>query len=401
VTTQPNTDTTASAVRLVTGREISTRLRSKAFKVTTILNLVVVIGFILAIKLAGGTDSSEQVGFTASAQPLAGPLTSVARATGTDVTASTVDETAGMARVRDGDLDALVVGSPDGFRVVVKQDLPSGLEDAFAVLARQLTLNAEISKAGGDPAAVAATVDAARVEVQTLEPERQYEGARITLAIIAGVLVYIAIMLYGQLVAQGVVEEKASRIVEILLTTIRPWQLMLGKVLGIGLIGLLQLGVTTVTGLVAGLALDAFDFPTEIVASAAIWAVVWFLLGYLVYALLFASLGALVSRQEDVAGATAPALMALIPPYLLAITILPADPDNRLMAVASQIPFFAPLIMPMRIALDVAPVWQIVLSLVLTIALIAGLVWFAGRVYRNAVLHMGSKVKLRDALRAN
>jgi hypothetical protein len=156
-------------------------------------------------------------------------------------------------------------------------------------------------------------------------------------------------MLYGQLVAQGVVEEKSSRIVEILLTTIRPWQLMLGKVFGIGLIGLLQLGITAVVGVGAGLALDAFTFPTQIATTAAIWAVVWFLLGYLVYALLFAALGALVSRQEDVGGVTAPALMAIILPYVLAISILPGDPDNHFMAILSQIPFFLPMIMPMRI----------------------------------------------------
>jgi ABC-2 type transport system permease protein len=396
--TQP-ASSTAATVRLVIGREIVTRVRSKAFKITTIANLVVVIGFIVAFKLIGGGGSGDVVGFTPSAQPLAAPLVSVANAVGTKVDPSTVDQAAGEQQVRDGKLDALVTGSPTGFQVVVKQDLASDLRDAFSVLSRQIALNNEITRVGGDPAAVNAAVNAAaRVDVHSLEPAREHQGARIALAFIVGILVYIAILLYGQLVAQGVVEEKTSRIVEILLTTIRPWQLMLGKVVGIGLMGLLQIVVTAVVGIGAGLAFDAFDFPTSIATTAAIWAVVWFLLGYLAYALLFAALGALVSRQEDVGGVTAPAMMAIILPYVLAISILPSDPDNQFMAGASLIPFFSPMIMPMRAALGVAPAWQNLLAVVLTCALIAVLVWFSGRVYRNAVLRMGSRVKLTAAL---
>jgi ABC-2 type transport system permease protein len=389
---------TSGVIGLVIGREISTRVRSKAFKITTVANLVVVIGFVVVFKLIAGAGSGDAVGFTPSAQPLAAPLVSVADAVGEEVNSSTVDQAAGEQRVRDGDLDALVTGTPDGFQVIVKQDLSSDLRNAFSVLARQITLNNEIARLGGDPAAVTAAVDSAQVDVRSLEPAREHQGARIALAIVAGVLVYIAILLYGQLVAQGVVEEKTSRIVEILLTTIRPWQLMLGKVVGIGLIGLLQLVLTAVAGIGAGLALDAFDFPTSIVTTAAVWMLVWFLLGYVTYALLFASLGALVSRQEDVGGVTAPVMMAIILPYVLASTILPSDPENGLMALLSLIPFFSPVIMPMRVVLDVAPVWQNLLALALTVALIVGLVWFAGRVYGNAVLRMGSRVKLTEAL---
>ena len=101
------------------------------------------------------------------------------------------------------------------------------------------------------------------------------------------------------------------------------------------------------------------SFPASIAVSAAGWAVLWFLLGYLAYALLFAALGALVSRQEDVGGVTAPALMVIVLPYVLGISILPADPENQFLAIASLIPLFAPTLMPMRIAMGVAPVWQV------------------------------------------
>lgn len=391
--------TTTEAVRLVAGREISTRVRAKAFRIITAANLVVIIGFIVIFKLLGGS-SGDTVGFTPSARPLAEPLVSVAHAVGRKVQPTTVEQADGERLLRDGDLDALVTGAPDGFQVVVKQDLDDGLRDAFNVLVRQITLNNEITRAGGDPAAVATAVDRAAVDVRGLQPARDHHGARIALAMIAGILVYIAIMMYGQMVAQGVVEEKSSRVVEILLTTIRPWQLMIGKVLGIGAVGLIQLLVTALAGVGAGLALDAFSFPTSIATGAAVWAVVWFLLGYLAYAFAFAGLGALVSRQEDVGGATAPAMMAIVTPYVLAVSILPSDPDNGFLGWMSLVPFFSPMIMPMRIALGVAPAWQVVLSLVLTVALVVALAWFAGRVYRNSVLRMGSRVSLRDALKA-
>jgi ABC-2 type transport system permease protein len=238
------------------------------------------------------------------------------------------------------------------------------------------------------------------VDVRTLQPPREFQTQRFVLSIIVGILVYVALLIYGPLVAQGVVEEKSNRIVEILLATIRPWQLMLGKVVGIGLTGLLQLGVVVAVGIGAGVAAKTINFPTSIAATIAIWVVVWFLLGYVAYAMIFAGLGALVSRQEDVSGVIAPAMTFIIIPYVLGISILPSNPDNGLLAALSLIPLFSPTLMPMRIALGVAPVWQLILSAGLTALMIVGLVWLAGRVYGNAVLRTGSRVKLRDALRA-
>jgi ABC-2 type transport system permease protein len=115
---------------------------------------------------------------------------------------------------------------------------------------------------------------------------------------------------------------------------------------------------------------------------------------------MFASLAALVSRQEDVGGVTTPALMLIILPYVLGISILPADPDNALLALLSLVPLFSPTIMPMRIAMGVAPAWQIALATALTVGLAIVLVWLAGRIYGNAVLRMGSRIRLRDAFRS-
>jgi len=365
----------------------------------TIVMVVIVVGFILVLKLIGG-DSGSHVGVTPSAAGLAGPVTAVGRSVGVTVTTSTVDEAAGRQQVLDGDLDALVTGSPTAFQVVVKKDVPKDLGPVFSALARQLALNDQIVRLGGDPAAVTSALSTATFDVQSLEPVNDYQVERLVLGIIVAILVYIGMVLYGQLVAQGVVEEKSSRIVELLLTTIRPWQLMIGKVGGIGLVGLSQMLVIVLAGVGTGLATGVIDFPASIAAGAAAWAVVWFLLGYIAYALMFAAVGALVSRQEDVGAATAPVLMLLVIPYVLGISILPSNPDNPILGAASVVPLFAPTLMPIRMAMGVAPTWQVILSVVLTVAMIVGLVWLAGRVYSNAVLRMGSRVRLVDALRS-
>jgi ABC-2 type transport system permease protein len=391
--------TASGAIRLVAGREIRTRVASKAFKISTAAMVVAVIGFVIIAKLVSGTDSASKVGFSPSTAALAAPFQAVAAAVGENVTTSQVDDATGERQVRDGDLDAYVTGDPADLRVVVKEDLPDGLSTAFTVLTRQLALDEEIARTGGDPAAVNAAVGAATFDLRTLETPRDHQGPRILLGIIVGILVYIAIMMYGATVSQGVVEEKANRIVELLLTTIRPWQLMIGKVLGIGAVGLAQMVLTLGVGVAAGFLTDAYTFPSSIAGSVAIWSVIWFLLGYLMYALVFAALGALVSRQEDVGGATAPAMMLIVLPYVAGISILPSDPDNSLMALLSMFPFFAPMLMPMRIALDTAVGWEIAVSLAVSVLTIVALGWFAGRVYSNAVLRMGAKVKLFSALR--
>ena len=132
-------------------------------------------------------------------------------------------------------------------------------------------------------------------------PPSPKHNQQIVLGIVAGILIYLALMLNGQAVAQGVVEEKSSRVVELLLATVRPWQLMAGKVVGIGIVGLIQVAVIGVAGVVAGFATGSLSIQASAAAGTIIWLVVWFLLGFVAYALAFAAVAALVSRQEDVA----------------------------------------------------------------------------------------------------
>lgn len=388
-----------STVGLVAGREVRTRLRSKAFIITTVATLVLLVGFSLMMKLVGG-GSDSTVGLTGGSTSLAAPLKATAESIGQSIETREIhDEPAGRRQVDDGTLDALLVGDGSNIVVVVKKDIDEKLRGTLNVLAGQLALNQQIVDLGGDPARVATAVAGAKAEVRPLEPPFDYDGQQLVLGMIAGVLIYMSLLVNGQSVAQGVVEEKSSRVVELLLATIQPWQLMAGKVLGIGLVGLIQMLVIGGVGVVAGLGLGVLTISVGAAVGTVAWLVVWFLLGFFAYSLVFAALGALVSRQEDVGGVTTPPLMFVILGYVLGISILPSDPGNKLIETLSIVPLFAPTLMPMRLAMGGVPVWQAALSVTLVVALIPALVWLSGRVYRNAVMRSGGKVRLRDALR--
>jgi ABC-2 type transport system permease protein len=389
-------------VTLVAGREIATRLRSKPFVISTVATIVLLGALALISTLVKGHGGDTfTVGVTPSTSVLAAPLTASAKSVGATVTTQMVgDEVAGRAEVSDGKLDALLIGDGSTVSVLVKKDVNTTLNRLFHVLASEQAFRNQIASLGGDPDQVNAAVARAPVTVAQLQAPHKYNTQQLVLGVIAGILVYVSLMLNGQAVAQGVVEEKSSRVVELLLATVRPWQLMAGKVLGIGVVGLIQMIAIGGFGVIIGLATGALTVSVSAAASTVIWLVVWYLLGFFAYALAFAGVAALVSRQEDVAGVVVPVLMFVVVGYVLGISILPSNPGNSFIAILSMIPTFAPTLMPMRLAMGGVPAWQSAVALAGIIAVIPLLVWASGRIYRNAVVRSGARVKLRDAWRA-
>jgi ABC-2 type transport system permease protein len=393
----------AGAVGLVASREIGTRVRSKAYRVTTVVMLLLIIVGIVVIKLiSGGGGADSTVGFTPATAGLSAPLQAGGKAVDESIDVTQVaDEAAGRAKLADGSIDALLTGDGKSVHVQVKKDLDGKLANILQLLSRQVALDQQISTLGGNPAQFEAAVSAAKfVEDPPLEEPYDYNGQQLVLGIIAGILIYLSLMINGQSVAQGVVEEKTSRVVELLLSTIKPWQLMAGKVLGIGVVGLIQMVVIGAGGVIAGLVTGVLTVSVSAAVGTVVWLIVWYLLGFFMYSIVFAALGALVSRQEDVGGAVMPALMFVIAGYVVGISVLPSDPGNTFAEVLSVIPVFAPTLMPMRLAMGGVPVWEAVLSVGLVVLMIPVLIWLAARIYRNAVMRSGAKVKLRDALRA-
>jgi ABC-2 type transport system permease protein len=390
---------TWDVIRLVAWREMLVRFRSKAYRIATGLMIAGVVAISVLPSFAGSADV-RRVAVLSGDESLPRLVTEAAQAVGEPVRVAVVTDPAeAQARLLDGRIDVLVQPQTGGrLGVTVVSGLDVALRGALETVARQAALRAQIEAAGVDPGRIDAAVAAAGLDVATLKPAREYDPERIGLGMVAGIAVYVALVLYGQQVAQGVVEEKSSRIVELLLTTIRPWQLMVGKVAGIGLVGLMQMGVTTMVGFALGSGTGSIDIDVSVAAGTAAWTLVWFVLGFVAYALLFAAVGALVSRQEEVGGVSSPVLIVIIVPYIVGVSVLPGDPGNSLVATLSMIPIFSPTLMPMRVALG-APGWQLAVSVGAMLVLIAGLVWLAGRIYGNAVLRTGTRVRLRDALR--
>ncbi|MGA8115792.1 MAG: ABC transporter permease [Actinocatenispora sp.] len=388
-----------TGVGLVARRELATRLRSKAFVISTVIMLVFIGGYIVLMSVIGNISTHSTIGLTGSTTSLSSSVQTAAKATGEVVETPTVDERAGRRQVADGTLDALLVGDPTHLRVIVKKDLKGQLRAALNTVAQQQALHRQIKILKGSPEKVDRVVASTTVPVTALQHAQPYQVERIVLGIVGAVLIYMSLMMNGQAVAQGVIEEKSSRVVELLLAAVRPWQLMAGKVLGIAAVGLLQMVIFAAVGVGLGLSTGVLDVPASLVTTTALWVLVWFVLGFLMYAVMLAAAGALVSRQEDAQSVVTPVMMMIVVPAVIGWSLLPSNPDSGLGEVLSMIPLFSPMLMPMRIALGVAPVWEVALSVVLSVLLVIGLVALAGRVYHNAVLRTGARVKLSEALR--
>jgi ABC-2 type transport system permease protein len=401
--TEPTDLTPTRLIGLVAQREIVTRIRTRTFLISSAVLLVAVVAFPVIVSLTSGGSSTKTIGIAPSAAALAPTVTAAGDAVGQPLRVVTISDPAqGQQEVRDGTISAFITGaSGQTVAVQVKRDIDANVRAAVALAARQTAIDDAIKQLGGDPARVAAAASDVHVTVTALTPPKHYQNDRLALGVVIGVLVYVSLLSYGQIVAQSVVEEKTSRVVELLLATLRPWQLMAGKVLGVGALGLTQtIGLAVIGGGVA-LGLNVLTIPLGTAAGVLALGVIWFLVGFFMFALMFAAIGALVSRQEEVGSATSPLMLLIIVPYILGVSILPGNPASPLIEVLSMIPLCAPLLMPMRIAIGAVPAWQVVVSFGLTVGFLVGLVWLAGRMYGNAVLNTGARVPLRAALRSS
>ena len=377
---------------LVARREFRMRLRSRVFiGGTIVMTTLVVIGIVAASLLAGKT-SPVRVGFSDGSQALERTFRASAAALGAKGPVSDVsDVTAGEALVTRGQIDVLVTGSATAPTAVAKSAIAANVESALSLAAEA----ARLSDAGLSPAAVTAAM--ARVPVQLLQPPSAKDNENLFASLALGILLWIALGQYGNMVAQGVVEEKATRIMEILLATIQPSRLLAGKVVGIGLVGLLQLTIVGAAALVAVRVTNVAAIPALAVTSI-LADIFWFLIGFLFYATAYSAVASLVSRQEEIQSATAPIAIFQIAGYLLMYASLP-NPTGPLATVCSLLPPFAPILMAVRMAETDVPFWQVGLAAALAGASIVGLTWLAGRIYANAALRLGTRVRFMDAFR--
>lgn len=378
------------AIFLTARRELRERARSKAFLVSTVLQVVIVIAVVVVASLTSGGTDTFTVGVVGDqARAVTDAASAQQKAFGAELKLKTLDDVAAArSAVEKDELDAAVAGG----RLLTG----SGPSETLTTLVQQASRDiagTDVLRAKGlDDRAIRSALEPKPLEVEKLGDESS--GG---LAFVASLLLYIAIISYGIVVATGVVEEKSTRVVEVILSTIRPIHLLAGKVLGIGPVGLGQLLVIVGAGLLAAIPTGALDLPAS-TASTTVLIGVYFVLGYLVYACMYAIAGAMVSRQEDVSSSSAPLTIVLVAAYLVGISASDS-PDSTLSVVASFIPPLAPMIVPARAAQDSLPASQLAISIALMLIAALALLWLAARIYDRSVLRMGAPLKLRETLR--
>ena len=351
------------ATGIVAEREIMTKLRSKSYIISTLILLALV--FAGVIFSAVGPDLFEDDTTVATTGSVASTLQSL-----DGIAVETMGSTDAVRQaVLDGTVDAGVVpgDGPSGLLVLADREAPGALMQMLSVAP----------------------------ELQLLDPNAPDPMLTYFIGFAFGIVFFMSAMTFGQTIAQSVVEEKQSRIVEIMLATVSARSILAGKVVGNSVLAFAQIvliaAIVLLGGAVTGsqLLLDGLGMPI-------VWFVVLFTVGFVMLAALYAAAAALVSRAEDLATATSPIMMLVMIPYFLVIFF---NNNPLALQIMSYVPFSAPVAVPMRVYLQTQEWWEPYLSLAILIAFTVLVIGFAARVYERSLLKTGAMVKWRDALK--
>lgn len=411
---------------LVIKREYLTRVRTKGFIVSTIIVPVLTVG-VLILQIV---TASRQVGHTLRIAVLdeAGSLGSaVAKGLSAKLPNGRPEfqvveilenppsdaEDRLRSQVLGGQLDAFLVlpaSLADGKvsaefhtrnpgQVTISSELNHGVSNA--VIAQRLHARG----VDGDIGQMVKSVDLKVIKVGT-RGDSEEKGQTIVLAIVVGMLLYTTLIIYGVATMRAVMEEKSTRVIEILVASARPFYLLAGKILGVAAVGLTQYAIwvsagalvtaygATVASMVHAGALPSLHLSWPMLACT----MIFFLMGYLLYASLYAAVGAMVSNDQEAQQVQMPITMLIIAAVVLFNVIL-RDPNSSLSTGLSMIPFFAPILMLLRITLQTPPLWQIALCLGILALTTAGMVLLAARIYRVGILMYGKRPSLAELVK--
>ncbi len=379
---------------LVARREIVTRGRTKAFVIGLVVSAVLVAALAFLPRLFSGPDSYT-VGLTGAQSQALGPALTAAAKDVKLTVKEFPDEGAAVGAIGREEVDAAVV---DGRRVLADGEVDRELGLLLEAANQSAQAQRQLAEAGLDPAKVAAAMRVTPLEQVSVGADARYAGVRVGIASLLVMVLFFLLIYSSMYVAMGVVEEKGSRIVEILLTSVRPWQLLGGKLVGLGTLALANMVVIIVAGLGAAAATGlAADLPPGM-AGIVVSALFWFVLGYAFFAAMAAALGSLVSRQEDANSVLTPMTMLMMITYLVAYfaAVQPSSPVARIL---SLVPPFSSMVMPVRMAGGEVFAWEIAVAAVLMLLATVGTLMLGARIYSRAVLRTGARVKLSEAMR--
>jgi ABC-2 type transport system permease protein len=308
------------------------------------------------------------------------------------------------SRIQNRELDGYVVLPPD----LLKNGQPEFRARNAADVFTKETVQSSISRAVRGQRLVDAGIDekgvdraSEPVDLKTIEAGgKESKGdASFFFAFGVGILIYMSVLLYGQFVLGAVIEEKETRIAEILFSSMRSFPLMMGKLIGVSLVALTQLGIWAMAFLVFSLwaAGGSITLP-HIPPVLFVYFIIFFLMGYFIYSTFYAVVGSMVTTTQEGGQLAMPVVLMLVAGFYLSFNII-RSPNSSLAFWASMFPFFAPITMLVRIVTEPPPFWQILLSLGIGIVTIVGLVWLASRIYRVGMLMYGKKATIPEVWR--
>ena len=398
-------------ILLIARREYMERVRTKGFKVATILIPTLMGGGIFAtVALAGHSKISSHIAIVASAPQPANDL--AAELQHGKNTSMAVDLVSPSASTRNT-LDAAIHDKNLGGYLVITQPAAGSVRPTFDFTPRSAAdiatstaisealhtvLTREYLAARGVPATDTETLmEPVKVNIIEASGHRGSSEASFYVAYTLFFLMYMVVLIYGMNVARSIIEEKTSRVFEVLLATIKPDELLAGKIIGVGAVGLTQVGIWMAAAAVL-VAYAGHISSISISSTQVFFFIIYFTLGYALYSSVAAALGAMTNSEQELQQLN----MFLMLPLFFCMLMLPViikNPNSTIARVVSQIPFCAPLLMNFRISLAMPQPWEIGLSIVLIVITIAAVLWVSARIYRVGILMYGKKPNLPEIVR--
>ena len=370
------------SVGLIAAREISSRMRSKAFVISTIVLMVAVLATVVLSSLFGSNTEPTKVAVVGAASDAVSGVATLEAVPADDLDAA-------ETMLRDDEVSAIVAPTD-----VVEA---SGLEPTTGTTATDASaagLDVTVIGLGDDPGDVVSALSV-QPPVVVLDPAATDPFLAYLVAFGFGIVFFFSAITFGTTIAQSVVEEKQTRIVEILLSTVSARALLTGKVIGNSIMAFGQILAIAVLA-ITGLAVTGQRVLLGGLGASVVWFVVFFVIGFVMLAALFAATAATVSRAEDVGSVTTPVTMLVMIPYFLVVFF---NDNATVLAIMSYVPFSAPVGMPVRIFLGQAEWWEPLLSLAILLATTALAVLVGERIYRYSLLRTGARVPFSEALR--
>jgi ABC-2 type transport system permease protein len=386
-------------------RELRERGRSKSFIISSVVTLLLVAAALVIPQVLGGEAATHQIGIVGEDnEPIVEAAQDLAIAEAEEGDEHELYETVRYTSLVEaeqalsaGEVDLVLI---DGATVLQERTgfSGNGLVDTVQRAAGSVRLQRLVEENGQAAADVIEILSSSPLEVMSLDGEDPEGDIRPAIAYAGLLLMYIAILSYGSWTLTGVTEEKNNRVVEVLLATLRPWQLLGGKVLGIGLLGIGQFVLTIGFAFVLVNMTDVLDIP-RLPIDGLLFLILWFILGFSVYSVSYAAAGSLASRPADAQSAAFPMTMLAVAGFFVSINALD-DPTSMLARITSFVPFTAPFVVPIRQSLDGIGAVEHIATVIVAIFSIVLLVRLSARIYAGGLLRFGRRVKLKEAWRS-